>query len=118
LAIQVNEGCGHARPVKNARFCSRLPYIFWSEQALDFLHKGIEMTEDLNESVELAREFDIVAEIEKSLDEIEKVFELLETDDVPEKISYLKFLVRDLDDLFLGENEPLRYRRFTLKRSK
>lgn len=76
------------------------------------------MTEDYNESVELPREFDIVAEIEKSLDEIEKAFELLETDDVPDKISYLKFLVRDLDDLLSGPNEPMRYRRFTIKRSK
>jgi hypothetical protein len=76
------------------------------------------MTEDFGESVELSREFDIVAEIEKSLDEIEKAFELMETDDVPEKISYLKFLIRDLDDLLSGENEALRFRKFTLRRSK
>ena len=82
------------------------------------MHKRIEMTEDFTESRELSREFDIVAEIEKALDDIEKAFELLETDDVPEKISYLKFLIRDLDDLFSGTNEPLRYRRFTLTRSK
>lgn len=82
------------------------------------MHKGTDMTEDFGESVELSREFDIVAEIEKSLDEIEKAFELMETDDVPEKISYLKFLIKDLDDLLSGENEPLRFRKFTLKRSK
>ncbi len=82
------------------------------------MHKGTDMTEDFGESVELSREFDIVAEIEKSLDEIEKAFELMEIDDVPEKISYLKFLIRDLDDLFSGENEPLRFRKFTLRRSK
>ena len=56
------------------------------------------MTEDFTESLELSREFDIVAEIEKALDDIEKSFELLETDDVPEKIAYLKFLIRDLDE--------------------
>lgn len=76
------------------------------------------MTEDFGESVELSREFDIVAEIERSLDEIEKAFELMETDDVPDKISYLKFLIRDLDDLLSGENEPLRFRKFTLRRPK
>jgi hypothetical protein len=82
------------------------------------MHKGTDMTENFGESVELSREFDIVSEIEKSLDEIEKAFELMETDDVPEKISYLKFLIRDLDDLLSGENEPLRFRKFTLRRSK
>ena len=82
------------------------------------MHKGTVMTEDFTESLELSREFDIVDEIEKALDDIEKSFELLETDDVPERIAYLKFLIRDLDDLFSGENEPLRYRKFTLKRSK
>lgn len=76
------------------------------------------MTEDYSESSELDREFDIVEELEKTLDEIEKAFELLETDDVPEKISYLKFLIRDLDSLFSGENEALRYRKFTIRRSK
>ena len=86
-------------------------------KSFTFTQKEKEMTQDFTESRELSREFDIVAEIEKALDDIEKAFELLETDDVPEKISYLKFLIRDLDDLFSGTNEPLRYRKFTLRRS-
>lgn len=76
------------------------------------------MPDEYMTSTELNREFDIIEELEKTLDEIEKAFELLETDDVPDKIGYLKFLIRDLDSLLSGENEALRYRRFTIKRSK
>lgn len=76
------------------------------------------MPDEYMTSTELNREFDIIEELEKTLDEIEKAFVLLETDDVPDKIAYLKFLIRDLDSLLSGENEALRYRRFTIKRSK
>jgi hypothetical protein len=71
---------------------------------------------DYDKSTELSRKFDIVLEMEKSLNEIDKAFEFCDTDDVPEMITYLKFLVKDLDDLFSGENEALRYREFVLKR--
>lgn len=76
------------------------------------------MPNDYLKSTELDREFDIVEELEKTLDDIEKAFEILETDDVPDKISYLRFLIKDLDSLLSGENETLRYRRFTIKRTK
>lgn len=75
------------------------------------------MTEDYSKSTELDREFDLVEEMEKTLDEIEQAFEMLETDDVPDRISYLRFLIKDLDSALSGEHESLRYRRFTLKRS-
>ena len=71
---------------------------------------------DYDKSTELSRKFDIVLEMEKSLGDIEKAFEVCDTDDVLEMITYLKFLVKDLDDLFSGENEALRYREFVLKR--
>jgi hypothetical protein len=74
------------------------------------------MNEDPDKSTELQREFDIVEELEKTLDEIEKAFELLETDDVPDRLSYLRFLIKDLDKALSGDNESLRYRRFTLQR--
>lgn len=72
--------------------------------------------DDYDKSTELSRKFDIVLEMEKSLDEIDKAFEFHDTDDVPEMITYLKFLVKDLDKLLSGENEGLRYREFVLKR--
>ena len=71
---------------------------------------------DFGKSTELAREFDVIEEMEKTLEDIDKAFELSETDDVPEKISYLKFLVKDLDKALSGEYEGLRQRRFVIKR--
>jgi len=76
------------------------------------------MAEEYGKSTELDREFDIVEELEKTIEDIEKAFEILETDEVPDKISYLRFLVRDLDSIFSGEQESLRYRKFTIQRSR
>ena len=73
---------------------------------------------DLTSSREMSREFDIVEEFESTLDDIDKAFELFETDTVPDKVSYLRFLVKDLDDLLSGENEQLRFRSFVITRSK
>ncbi|MBW1771568.1 MAG: hypothetical protein JRG79_13820 [Deltaproteobacteria bacterium] len=73
---------------------------------------------DLASSREMNREFDIVEEFESTLDDIDKAFELFETDTVPDKITYLRFLVKDLDDLFSREHESLRFRNFVIKRSK
>ena len=67
---------------------------------------------DLTSSREMNREFDIVEEFESTLDDIDKAFELFETDTVPDKITYLRFLVKDLDDLFSGGHESLRIRIF------
>jgi hypothetical protein len=64
------------------------------------------MTEVFGDSTEMAREFDIIEEIEKTLDDIEKAIELMEPDSVPEKISYLRFLIRDLDNVLSGDYEP------------
>jgi hypothetical protein len=67
-------------------------------------------------SKELPRKFDIVLEIEKALDEIDNAFELEDIDEVPELISYIRFLVKDLDLIFSGDYENLRYRDFVIKR--
>lgn len=72
--------------------------------------------EDPNGSKELSRKFDIVLEIEKTLDDIDKSFELNDIDDVPELVSYIRFLVKDLDRIFSGDYENLRYRDFVIKR--
>ena len=72
--------------------------------------------DDYNKSTEMARKFDVVMELERNLDEIDKAFEIDDTDDVPELVSYLRFLVKELDDVFSGENEHLRYREFRIVR--
>ena len=72
--------------------------------------------DDYNESTELPRNFDIVLEMEKTLDEIDNEISLDNINEVLELLSYLRFLVKDLDDIFSGENDNLRYRKFILKR--
>jgi molecular chaperone GrpE (heat shock protein) len=74
------------------------------------------MVEEHEKSTELAREFDIVEEMENTLDDMEKAIELAETDEVSDKISYLRFLVKDLDKALSGEHEDLRQRKFLIKR--
>lgn len=73
--------------------------------------------EDLSKSTELPRQFDIVLELEKTLSEIDKAIELDEISDIPDMISFLKFLVNELDDVFSGEYEHLRHRKFVLRRA-
>ncbi|MEE9610111.1 MAG: hypothetical protein V3W19_02610 [Desulfatiglandales bacterium] len=74
------------------------------------------MTKDFAKSTEMARDFDIIEELEKTIDEIDKAVEISETDDVPDRISYLRFLVKDLDKALSGEYEGLRQRRFVIRR--
>jgi hypothetical protein len=72
--------------------------------------------EDTEGSKELSRKFDIVLEMEKTLDEIDKAFDLDDIDAISELISFIRFLVKDLDDIFSGEHENLRYREFVFRR--
>jgi len=72
--------------------------------------------DNFNNSKELSRKFDIVLEIEKTLNEIDETFSIDETEDIPDKISYLKFLTKELDDILSGEYENLRLRKFVIKR--
>lgn len=72
--------------------------------------------DNFDDSKELSRKFDIVLEIEKTLNDIDDAFSIDETEEIPDKISYLKFLIKELDDIFSGEHENLRYRKFIIKR--
>ncbi len=44
--------------------------------------------DNFDNSKELSRKFDIVLEIEKTLNEVDDAFSIDETEDVPDKISY------------------------------
>ena len=68
-------------------------------------------------STETDTEFDIVNEMKGTLESIEKAFHQGQKEDFSEKLSYLKFLVRELDDSLSGQYEELRRRRFITKRS-
>ena len=68
-------------------------------------------------STETDTEFDIINELRGALEGLEKAFHQGQKDDFSEKIAYLKFLVRELDDSLSGQYEDLRRRRFITKRS-
>ena len=68
-------------------------------------------------STETDTEFDIVNELRGALEGLEKAFHQGQKNDFAEKIAYLKFLVKELDDSLSGQYEELRRRRFITKRS-
>ena len=72
--------------------------------------------DEYNYSAELPRQFDIVTEMEKTLDEMDREIDIGNIDDFSDLLSYLRFLVKDLDDLFSDEYEALRNRKFIIKR--
>jgi hypothetical protein len=72
---------------------------------------------DFDYSTETDTEFDIVNELKAALEGIEKSFQQGQRDDFSEKMSYLKFLVTELDDSLSGQYEDLRRRRFITKKS-
>jgi len=79
--------------------------------------KGGTFEGEFDYSTETDTEFDIVNEMRGALESIEKAFHQGQKEDFSEKISYLKFLVRELDDSLSGQYEELRRRRFITKRS-
>ena len=72
---------------------------------------------DFDYSTETDTEFDIVQELKGAVEAIEKDLHQVEKGDFSEKISYLKFLLRELDDSLSGQYEDLRRRRFITKKS-
>ena len=72
---------------------------------------------DFDYSTETDTEFDIVHELTRSVEGIEKAFHKGDKEDFSEKISYLKFLLRELDDSLSGQYEELRRRRYITKKS-
>jgi hypothetical protein len=72
---------------------------------------------DLDYSTETDTEFDIVHELKGSVEGIEKAFHQGDKENFSEKISYLRFLLRELDDSLSGQYEELRRRRFITKKT-
>ena len=68
-------------------------------------------------STETDTEFDIVNELKEAIEGIEKAFLQGQKDNFSQKISYTKFLLKELDDSLSGQYEDLRRRRFITKRS-
>jgi hypothetical protein len=68
-------------------------------------------------STETDTEFDIVQELKGVADDIEKATLMPSDQNALEKISYLKFLLGELDDALSGPYKELRLRRFITKKT-
>jgi hypothetical protein len=68
-------------------------------------------------STEADTEFDIVQELKGVADDFEIAIRMPEREDLLGKISYLRFLLGELDDALSGEYAELRLRRFITKKS-
>jgi hypothetical protein len=73
------------------------------------------MTNEYESSTVIDTEFDVIEELTAALDELEKAFSGQK--DLIEKTSYMRFLIKELEDNLAGEYEPLRRRRFITKKS-
>jgi hypothetical protein len=76
-----------------------------------------EMVSSFSSSTEVDVEFDVIKELNKTLDEIGKSIDKLDIHGVKDTYPYLRFLVKELDESLSGEFENLRYRRFITKKS-
>jgi hypothetical protein len=76
-----------------------------------------EMVSSFSSSTEVDVEFDVIKELNKTLDEMGKSIDELDIHGVKESYPYLRFLVKELEESLSGEFENLRYRRFITKKS-
>jgi hypothetical protein len=75
------------------------------------------MSEDFTTSTVIDTEFDIVDELKATVNDLEKELKESGNKKITEKISYLEFLVNELDDTLSGEFEGLRRKRFITKKT-
>ena len=75
------------------------------------------MTEKYSKSTEIDREFDLIDELKSALRDMDDALEQSKTDELQDRVSYLKFLVDDLDDVLSGEYEGLRRKRLIIKKT-
>ena len=73
------------------------------------------MGRDHETSTIIDTEFDVIEELNGVVDEIENA--LKDREHLLEKIDYMRFLIKELDDSLSGQYEALRRRRFITKKS-
>lgn len=78
-------------------------------------HGDIE--EILSDSTEFDSEFDIIAELKDTLDGLNEDGEKTDAESQREKVCYLGFLIKELEDTLSGDYEQLRYKRFIIKKT-
>jgi hypothetical protein len=75
------------------------------------------MEEVMFDSTEMDTEFDIVDEITKSINDLERALRDTAIRGIPEKMNYIRFLLDELDDALKGDYAYLRRRRFIIKKT-
>ena len=75
------------------------------------------MSEEFSSSTVTDTEFDIVEELKTTATDLEKEVKASGSKKIAEKISYLKFLINELDDTLSGEFKAIRRKRFITKRT-
>ena len=75
------------------------------------------MAEEFSSSTVSDTEFDIVDELKATADDLEKGLKASGNKKITEKISYLKFLINELDDTLSGKFDALRRKRFITKKT-
>ena len=68
-------------------------------------------------TTELDTEYDIVDEMREALNIMIKAYKEQKPGDITKSVSYLRFLLNELDDALSGEYNTLRRRRFIVKKS-
>jgi len=75
------------------------------------------MNEYTFDSTEMDTEYDIINEINEAVKKIEESLPELSKKMVSGDISYLKFLLKELDDTLSGDYQNLRFKRFIVKKT-
>jgi hypothetical protein len=75
------------------------------------------MADEFSSSTVTDTEFDIVEELKATAADLEKETTPSSNKKISEKLSYLKFLINELDDTLSGEFEALRRKRFITKKT-
>ena len=69
-------------------------------------------------TTEIDTEYDMIDELKDSLNDIYNSIQESNLEGILDKISYSRFLVKEIDDALSEEYENLRRRRFMVKKSK
>ena len=75
------------------------------------------MAKEFSSSTVTDTEFDIVDELKATVTDLEKELKPSGDKKITEKITYLRFLVDELDDTLSGELQTLRRKRFITKKT-
>jgi hypothetical protein len=95
---------------RNEQFCEE-------EVLLITMEREAQKEMDFSGSTVLDNEFDVIVELRGTVDELDDELGRLEAPSAKEKVPYLRFLIKELEDALSGEYEWLRHMRFITKKT-